>query len=571
MSRMKMMDPETTQITNVVVDALLDLCSVYRASPTAKEWKATDPAVSEEEIEKRQAAWVEIREDILPVLRHRLDDLIRSLNISDWTGDANPKLLATLAAVRNLGGTLEKLRSSTNTLAVQPPPRSDHDDHHCGILKKFRLSRLLSQINELLEQHICTLFRHCIEFLKGWRSLDPHYVSDMSSSDSPVKRHDPSLSRKQVLSSSALVYQSIRSVIDWLQLDELGVLQADWQAIVDLLNTRLAKLIHRSTLPLPPKLKRPKRDGDSDQSDSNSDSNSDSDSDSDCNSDHSSHSKSDNNAPVVSADEQSQKTDASNVPNDERGQKMDASSAPNDEPAQKKTDAYSVSNNNDEQAQKKTDASNENQDDVEMEDGTREAESKPSGKKEDDDDDDGSEYSVYSSDGSGSSCSSGQSLEVPVRRAVVTLAKEVIPMAKLGRIFMMKLLRARESYKLDEEMSSQELGWLVGRVSVVGGASNDLVEVLVRIYDEDDLDEEQLELLSDKNGTVARFFDSALLLIAFHLVPLDQKLVLSRDQPGDHLPPNHFFSAFYQLRECFTSANCSVRWGIRTFQETIFE
>ncbi|WAQ85444.1 hypothetical protein PtA15_6A72 [Puccinia triticina] len=155
---------------------------------------------------------------------------------------------------------------------------------------------------------------------------------------------------------------------------------------------------------------------------------------------------------------------------------------------------------------------------------------------------------VFDSDYSESNTSSGQSEDMPVRRATVELAKESLPMIKLIRIFFNKILRTRSNkapFVLDERISSGELQALMDRLLTLIETLNEFVSILLSIYDEDDLGEEEFDRLWRKSSSLPDAVDTSLLHLAFHLVPVDDQHLTAQDP----LAPNPFNTCFFELRE----------------------
>ncbi|OAV95151.1 hypothetical protein PTTG_03840 [Puccinia triticina 1-1 BBBD Race 1] len=187
--------------------------------------------------------------------------------------------------------------------------------------------------------------------------------------------------------------------------------------------------------------------------------------------------------------------------------------------------------------------------------------------EEEEDDDDESEFD---SDYSESNTSSGQSEDMPVRRATVELAKESLPMIKLIRIFFNKILRTRSNkapFVLDERISSGELQALMDRLLTLIETLNEFVSILLSIYDEDDLGEEEFDRLWRKSSSLPDAVDTSLLHLAFHLVPVDDQHLTAQDP----LAPNPFNTCFFELRERLGCAAASIRWGLSFFSQTVFD
>ncbi|WAR55333.1 hypothetical protein PtB15_6B72 [Puccinia triticina] len=188
--------------------------------------------------------------------------------------------------------------------------------------------------------------------------------------------------------------------------------------------------------------------------------------------------------------------------------------------------------------------------------------------EDEDGDEDGSEFD---SNYSGSSASSGQSEEIPVRQATVKLAKKSMRMIKLILSFFSELWKARSSeapFKLDERISSEELDRLVSRFEHLIQPLNEFVKLLLSIYDQDDFDEEELARLGSKSSSLSDAFDTCLLHLAFHLVPLDHQEDLIDTDP---LAPNPFNTWFFQLRQNLGGAASRITWGLHSFRETVFD
>ncbi|KNZ63308.1 hypothetical protein VP01_1160g1 [Puccinia sorghi] len=516
-----MIDPETTETTNVVVDSLRSLCRTSNVSFAARAGKNAGGCPSPNEIEQRKALLLQIRTSLLPDLRTQISELLISLNISNLDIEPSPKLLATLAVIRKLEHTLDQLKFATESIAVKPPQLPDHDDHHHGHLKQFRSSRLLLKMINLMEHNICELFRHCIVFLEAWNSSDgDHHLPStiLRPATNPID------SRKAVILTTALSCRTIQELIEWLQLDELGMLDHEWRQHVDLLNSHLAMLITRINLPLPLEKNPHRSDQDYNQSDS---------------SHHDGNNKTHRDqSPSPFKADRNQNEDA----NTSEHQKRPSTSGPNIDQAQNRSENIPTADGTE------TQHSNNKGEESEAHDGSGDSET----------------------DGSGSSYSSGQSEEIPIRRAVVTLAKEMITITKLTRIFFTKLSRRRTSkapYKLDSEMSSRELCLLADGVSAVGVVVNNVLALLVQIYDEDDLDETELSQIKKNAYSISERFNSALLLLAFFLVPNDHQLQESPSLPSG---PNHFSSWFHQFRKSASNA-FTVHWAMHQFQETLFQ
>jgi len=516
-----MFDRETTEKTNLVVDALRSLCCTSQISFAARVGTNAAGCPSPGEIEQRKALLFQIRTSLLPDLSTQISELSISLNISNLDIRPSPKLLATLAVLRKLEQTLGQLRFATESIAVNPPQIPDHDDHHLGDLKNFRSSRLLLKIIHLMEHNLCTLFRQCIVFLEAWNPIDGGDVIGSI----VIFINNPRDPRKSVISTIAASCRTIQELIEWFQLDELGMLDHEWQQHVDLLNSQLTKIIARIHLPLPPRKKRDRSDLDSQQSDYSSD-----------------HDSNNNNqrdqSPSTSKADRDENEDA----NTSKDQKRPSTSGPNSDQAQNSSANIPTADG---------------------------AETQPSNNEgEEDETDDDSGYSE--TDGSGSSHSSGQSEEIPIRRAVVKLAKEIIPILKLTRIFFTKLSRRRTSkapYKLDSELSSRELCLLEEGVGAVGEAVNNVLALLVQIYDEEDLDETELNEINKNAYSISDRFDSALLLLAFFLVPNDPQL---HELPSLPSGPNQFSSWFLQFKKTFRSAS-TIHCALHRFQQTLFQ
>jgi hypothetical protein len=478
-----------------------------------------------------------MRTNLLPRLDQQLTDLLTSLDISDLSREPNPKLLATLEIINKLGDTLAHLRSATDSIALAPRPASQSEDFTCGVLKVYRSNRLLSKINELIETQICSLFHHSVDFIEAWQSSNN--PQRHPTGFYPRARKSNSLDdRMKVISITGLSCCMIRGIIDWLPLDDFAILQTEWQPQLNLLNSHLLDLINRIGLPLPPEVKRRKpEDQDSYQSESSS-----------------------SPAPPKAYIE------VENSPTNHQNQAEKSSTTEN--PAEKNsTDENLPEKNSTNENTADKSSPNENLAEENATSIPRVAQTKSSGEK--DGSEDGSDSSDYDSDYSGSSSSSGQSEDIPVRRLTVELAKQAIPILKLVQIFFNKLSRResnRRPFTLDEEMSSDELEALLEKLNDFTEAVNEVVRILLKIYDEDDLGEEELELIRNKNKLIPDLFDGVLLLLAFYLVPIDQSQFYQ-----DPASPNLFHSWFHELRTSVHKATDRFLSGTYDFESNAFE
>ncbi|EFP85733.2 uncharacterized protein PGTG_11062 [Puccinia graminis f. sp. tritici CRL 75-36-700-3] len=544
-------DPETTQTTYVVVEAIDKLCCRFRCSFGEKLGKATG-GLAAEEIEHRKALLIDMRTNLLPRLDQQLTDLLISLDISDLSREPNPKLLATLEIINKLGDTLGHLRSSTDSIALGPRQASESEDYSCGVLKVYRSNRLLSKINELIETKICSLFHHSVDFIEAWQSSNT--PQRHRSEFYPRARKSNSLDdRMKLISITGLSCCMIRGIIDWLPLDDFAILQTEWQPQLDLLNSHLLELVNRIGLPLPPEVKRRKsEDQDSYQSDSSSSS-----------------SSSSSASPKVQIEVENSPTNHQNQPEKSSTTENPAEKNSTDvnSPEKNSADVNPPEKNSTIENPAENILTNENPAEKNATSIPKVAQTKSSGEK--DGSEDGSDSSDYDSDYSGSSASSGQSEDIPVRRLTVELAKQAIPIVKLVRIFFKKLSRRGSNlrpFTLDEEMSSDELEALLEKLNDFTEAVNEVVRILLKIYDQDDLGEEELELIRNKNKSIPDLFDGALLLLAFYLVPIDPSQFNQ-----DPASPNLFHSWFHELRTSVHKATDNFLSGTYDFESTAFE
>ncbi|POW01007.1 hypothetical protein PSHT_12744 [Puccinia striiformis] len=517
-------DPGTSQTTDVVVDALKKL-SFPLASSMDEDANDKGRMLTAEEIEVRKGVLVEIRTKILPLLGRQLSDLLNSLDDSDLGRDPNPRLHAMISIANRIEDTLLHLKSTTNLVALETLPIPEDEDYECGVFKRFRSTRLLDKINELLEEHISPLSHHSIQFVLGWQSSD-NPSGSISPTGASGEQLEPDHHRKKVIGIANQTCQTIQSTIEWLELDEFGLLQHEWQTKLDLLNSLDLQLLDRIDRPLPIEQKRKRRHS--------------SDSECDC-SDESEDEEQESNSPLV------------DQPEDD-GQSEDVKKSR----IHLKSTKLKTTDKKMRPSQTKREMSLQAKENRSEED--------PSGDDGDGDDDDDESGSDEDSNYSGSSDSTGHSGIVPVRRGIKELARLILPMIKMVRIFMGKLSESqvkKAPFILDEQMSSDELNSLLKRVGRIVDTLNEFLTLALTIYDDDDLDDDQLDRLRSESGSIAEQFDSALLLLAFFLVPAE-------DSPAP-LTHNHFNNWFCTLRAQIHNASDSLRGGIYDLESTLFE
>ncbi|KAI9620153.1 hypothetical protein KEM48_008270 [Puccinia striiformis f. sp. tritici PST-130] len=532
-------DPGTSQTTDVVVDALKKL-SFPLASSMDEDANDKGRMLTAEEIEVRKGVLVEIRTKILPLLGRQLSDLLNSLDVSDLGRDPNPRLHAMISIANRIEDTLLHLKSTTNLVALETLPIPEDEDYECGVFKRFRSTRLLDKINELLEEHISPLSHHSIQFVLGWQSSD-NPSGSISPTGASGEQLEPDHHRKKVIGIANQTCQTIQSTIEWLELDEFGLLQHEWQTKLDLLNSLDLQLLDRIDRPLPIEQKRKRRHS--------------SDSECDC-SDESEDEEQESNSPLVDQPEDDGQSEDDEKESNSPQVDQTKDDGQEDAPVTNQAGNESSSTSKADQPEAKSKCkAKENR-----------SEEDPSGDDGDGDDDDDESGSDEDSNYSGSSDSTGHSGIVPVRRGIKELARLILPMIKMVRIFMGKLSESqvkKAPFILDEQMSSDELNSLLKRVGRIVDTLNEFLTLALTIYDDDDLDDDQLDRLRSESGSIAEQFDSALLLLAFFLVP-------SEDSPAP-LSHNHFNNWFCTLRAQIHNASGSLRGGIYDLESTLFE
>ncbi|WAQ85447.1 hypothetical protein PtA15_6A75 [Puccinia triticina] len=106
---------------------------------------------------------------------------------------------------------------------------------------------------------------------------------------------------------------------------------------------------------------------------------------------------------------------------------------------------------------------------------------------------------------------------VPVSRELLPLSQRTVALVKLGRIFLCKLV-GRPAFELDGRLSSAELAGLEGATGSIDGCLLSIAECVADAAGPAELRAQLADVLRWADELAGRL-DSAVLLLAFHLVP----------------------------------------------------
>ncbi|KAA1102090.1 hypothetical protein PGT21_035891 [Puccinia graminis f. sp. tritici] len=229
---------EAIETPDIVVQALKKLYSTFQMPPDNLVSDRDNKPPSQDGINAPKNVFVQVRTKFLPLLRQQLVDLLASLHISNWEKEPRPSLPDALTILCQIASTLHHLRSSTNSIPLDPSRTPEKNLRAPGGLDYSRSVDLRSKIETLLQQQICGLFQQYIQFILTWQSTDSRPIS--SDQEANLAHH-----RKEIIGMSTQAYDDIKNIIKWLKDDEFACIQGRWEGEVEFMNFILQDLIWR--------------------------------------------------------------------------------------------------------------------------------------------------------------------------------------------------------------------------------------------------------------------------------------------------------------------------------------
>ncbi|KAH9448710.1 hypothetical protein Pst134EA_028004 [Puccinia striiformis f. sp. tritici] len=147
-----------------------------------------------------------------------------------------------------------------------------------------------------------------------------------------------------------------------------------------------------------------------------------------------------------------------------------------------------------------------------------------------------------------------------LRQHIAQLARSTIPLVKLARLFFNKLSNTtitKLPFRRKGTMSSAEIGALRNSTSLLYLSISHLTQRLVWIYDHNNIGGQVESSRQFGNTPLLNTFDSSLVMLSFHLVPLTTDLACSG---------NLFKTWFSELRSQFNVAWVLVANAINVFE-----
>ncbi|KAA1113876.1 hypothetical protein PGTUg99_010224 [Puccinia graminis f. sp. tritici] len=140
--------------------------------------------------------------------------------------------------------------------------------------------------------------------------------------------------------------------------------------------------------------------------------------------------------------------------------------------------------------------------------------------------------------------------EISLTPHQVELIQQTIPIIKLSRIFFNKMISTRKGkppFTLNSQISSADIASLQEEMVQISVCIADIVDLLCNANSPENLDRDTVELLPRWIQELSGHFDSALIMLGFHLVS-----TTSHPDPPQH--ESFFKTGFYSLRSQFRVA-----------------
>ncbi|POW12477.1 hypothetical protein PSTT_04430 [Puccinia striiformis] len=172
-----------------------------------------------------------------------------------------------------------------------------------------------------------------------------------------------------------------------------------------------------------------------------------------------------------------------------------------------------------------------------------------------------SDYQADQSDDVQSTDSLG---DTSIRPHIIKLIQSTIPLIKLIRIFLKKLLNTPTSkppFTIGTRLSSNELSSIGTQIRCLSSDVDDLLSTLWYMWDCDD-EMGDLKRLERLRNQMCKHFDSSLILLSLYLVPITPPV----ESP---ISGNHFKAWFFTLRQQFYVAEKNFRFDLSEFRTHI--
>ncbi|KAA1135712.1 hypothetical protein PGTUg99_010404 [Puccinia graminis f. sp. tritici] len=259
-----MLDHETrpNSVTDLIIELLNSIPRRYRRISTdiddeesERPWDIDDDAVwlhanwryargealSIGEIDNLNGLLLQMQNSYLPSLQQQLGDLLESLNLDDLPGRfPNPKLPDVLEILFRLVHTVDQINHFVQSIApivVDPLHSYKKNDRDYGGLKVYRATELIDEMNDLMHQHVQTLFNHLARFIRALpkNPLISSYV------ESELTLHSSNL----INAATAQTLRAIDRLIEWSKKSDFSILQDDCRRFAIKLDPILEDLISR--------------------------------------------------------------------------------------------------------------------------------------------------------------------------------------------------------------------------------------------------------------------------------------------------------------------------------------
>ncbi|KAH9467851.1 hypothetical protein MJO28_006291 [Puccinia striiformis f. sp. tritici] len=153
--------------------------------------------------------------------------------------------------------------------------------------------------------------------------------------------------------------------------------------------------------------------------------------------------------------------------------------------------------------------------------------------------------------------------DTSIRPHIIKLIQSTIPLIKLIRIFLKKLLNTPTSkppFTIGTRLSSNELSSIGTQIRCLSSDVDDLLSTLWYMWDCDD-EMGDLKRLERLRNQMCKHFDSSLILLSLYLVPITPV-----ESP---ISGNHFKAWFLTLRQQFYVAEKNFRFDLSEFRTHI--
>ncbi|KAA1098545.1 hypothetical protein PGT21_036356 [Puccinia graminis f. sp. tritici] len=178
---------------------------------------------------------IQLETGILPLLRQQLDGMSASLDMADPDPSKYPRpnFREAMEITSQLGQMVEQIKSSYDNIALIAPEAPKDKDHHCGLLKGFRIDTLLNILRRFIGDDLRWVFDYFRYSISTWLTVEDYESNEFH--------------HRKLIAKKTKCFKVLDFLAQWSKISDFGIAQNEWQLSVDRFDKYLEDLIVRVT------------------------------------------------------------------------------------------------------------------------------------------------------------------------------------------------------------------------------------------------------------------------------------------------------------------------------------